>query len=178
MKMMLAQGASLDEDAELSALPTADVLEARFPTRHPRTLIRDILHRTLLGESPGEIADRLEMHPAVVGQITHSPLFQSELRRMQRSTEEKIVELKTRFLSMADRAVERLDELIESGNERIAQTTCFDILDRAGLGAVQKHENKNLDVAKVVELAWRKKQADAAVHGVIDASFSVSPQLP
>jgi len=88
------------------------------------------------GLRPGELAIAYGFTPGQITKIINSPLFESELDRLERGQEDKTRNLREDILKMSERALEVIDDdlRIEERGSRERQRAAFDILDRAGFG--------------------------------------------
>lgn len=100
---------------------------------HHRSMARSMVAG---GLTPGELAVAYGYTPGQITRIINSPLFQSELARIEAGEEQDARDLRKEIMKMAERAVEVIDEdlrIKEIGN-KTRQAAAFDILDRAGFG--------------------------------------------
>jgi hypothetical protein len=113
----------------------------RLLPRHHR-----IVELCLQGLSQKAIADELKMSTVGIQLIVNAPMFQDQLarRRKQRNraeddgaarASEKAQDV---LIGAAVRAAEKHETLLESEDERVAQGSANSILDRVGLGRVDR----------------------------------------
>lgn len=103
-----------------------------------------ILELCLAGMDKKAIAEKLEITPQTVYNVTNSPLFQDELARRKKSVEAKqdslLASTPARAKAVLDqnavRAAERLSQLVQSADEGIAHRSSVAILDKV-LGSDQ-----------------------------------------
>jgi transposase len=150
-----------------------------------KTQHREVARLKFEGYQPSEISERLGMSLQTVYGIQSDPLFKQELARLNDKADEEVVNVRRRLSEMSVKAVEKLDTLLDSGDDRIVLRASQDVLDRAGFSAKQRHEHLHahttFDQNKVEELKERAKMAGAVIQDydseeedgeVIDSDFS------
>ena len=103
---------------------------------------REIMRRIVCGQSSQQIKRELRMTDSHYSIITHSSLFQEELKQMEDEIKERMItdlaELRTVdpvtkiFHDAAEEAATKDVQLMRSGSEKVSQLSAWDILDRAG----------------------------------------------
>ena len=97
---------------------------------HHRSMARMFLE----GMQPSEVALVTGFSPGQVTRILRSPLFEAELARLEGQAEVELVSVGNELKKMAGRAIEILDENLQSENvsRELKTKTAFDVLDRSG----------------------------------------------
>jgi len=119
-----------------------------------------ILDLCLAGINNKDIATRLDMVPSQISIITNSPSFQHELAIRRSSISEQVDntianETKDAMHLLKEntlRAAQTLVNQLSSEQEKIAQASAMDILDRAGFPKVTKSSNTNLNAVVCIDL--------------------------
>ena len=147
---------------------------------------REIMRRIVCGQSPAQIKREIRMSDTHYSVITHSKLFEDELKGMEDEIKERMVaslsELRTvdpvsKIIN--DAAVEAANtdvDLMRSGSEKVKQASAWDILDRAGYkpkehfsaegsfeikGKIMENIQKALEDIKVIPKTGEKRDEDA-----------------
>ena len=126
----------------------------RLQARHYK--IMDLL---LLGKRQCDIAEEMGLSKYGVSIIARSPVFQDQLarRRVEHNARlddrEAARRLSAReFLDNAARdAAKKQISLLLSSNERVAQVSAMDILDRTGHPKVSRSEGRNVNAQIVID---------------------------
>jgi DNA-binding CsgD family transcriptional regulator len=127
------------------------------PVRHVTTKIKkdEILRLLLINKNTREIADDLRLSVHTVRDYIRDVNFQQELRKnsevIWRRIDEELLLSKLsktqRVAEMGDRALEVLQELLESEDERVQAKVASDILDRSPETSKHHHiESKSLNI--------------------------------
>jgi hypothetical protein len=114
-----------------------------------------ILDLFLQGKTFGEIATIVEMNPQRISQIYNSPSFQDQLARRRRSIEKEtdsaiaagvisnVTDVTKRLKNLSNRAVDKLENLMESDDENVQFRSAADVLDRSGFAKVSRIESES-----------------------------------
>lgn len=102
-----------------------------------RTQHKTIAHLLHLGDKPDEIATKLDMAISSVYAITSDPLFKSYVAALDDESRAETVDIRKKLAVMAAKAIQKVDEKMDSNDEAISLRASFDTLDRAGFGAVK-----------------------------------------
>ena len=78
---------------------------------HPRHI--EIMRRLCLGESQRDVARGLDITEGRLSIIVNSPLFQLELRKMQKRFEDRVSTIHERLISNAEKASLRQEEMLQ-----------------------------------------------------------------
>ena len=102
---------------------------------HHRSMARMFLE----GMQPIEVSRVTGFSPCQITRILHSPLFEAELARLEGQAEMVAVSVNSDLKRMSERAVEILDENLNSRDavvvsRELKTKTAFDVLDRSGYG--------------------------------------------
>ena len=103
----------------------------------------EIMRRLCIGESQRDIAFSLGMDESRLSVIVNSPLFQLELRKMQRRQEDRIALIHEKIIEGADKAITLHNQIID--------------------GVVQMREG-NEDISVIVPLAARQQSSTAVAN--------------
>lgn len=111
---------------------------------------RSIARAVAAGMRPGEVCEAYGYSPSHVTKILESPLFQAEVARIEAQAEESAVSVREDLQQMSLRAIEVLDEALDTPvadwqdrSRRI--DAAFGVLDRAGYGKKeQPSEHRHL----------------------------------
>jgi len=85
--------------------------------------------------------------PGQMSAIMNSPLFKSEVARLEAMAEDTSCNVRRDLNMLKSRATEVIAEDLFSTERRLRSNTAFEVLDRTGFGKnapVQKHEHKHL----------------------------------
>lgn len=102
---------------------------------------REIIRLHCLGMRPQEIADQLGLSYHAVWSLLNSPLAKAHIQQIQANQDAYIIEASNSLKELAPRCVEVLREIMEDQVEvdlRTKLNTSFQILDRVGLGRINK----------------------------------------
>jgi len=122
---------------------------------HHRAMARDLV----AGHTPGEVADKTGFTPAQITRIMQSPLFIAEMNMLEAGASVRAVDVHEDLREMSKKAVEVLDENLNSEtiSAGLKTKTAFDVLDRAGYGkkeTPQQHLHLHAhEVRKVEEMS-------------------------
>lgn len=87
-----------------------------------------------------EVAKELGVSNGTISQWVKKPEFEEAMKETMHRA----------FQPMAYKARDRMNQLIDSGNDQVALAACRDVLDRAGYGATQKIDqtitNKEINI--------------------------------
>jgi hypothetical protein len=84
--------------------------EQRLKRIQPRHY--EIMRRLCMGESQRDISERMGVNESRLSVVVNSPLFQLELRKMQRRMEDKVADITEGVITNAATAIERQRELL------------------------------------------------------------------
>jgi hypothetical protein len=133
---------------------------------------RAIMRACLKGMTVGEIAEITGLSPKAVSMIVNSEIFKRELANLQDRADEKCIEgvadVRKTIEELSGVSMAVLNNMLRDNltNPKLRADIAWDILDRAGHGAVQKSEIKH-DWAHAVTGAFAKRKAAKAA---IDAA--------
>lgn len=142
-----------------------------------RSQHREVARLTFEGYKPTEIAERLDMPISTIYGIRHDPLFKQEVERLNDLADSEVVDVRRKLAGMSVKAVERLDQLLDSHQEKIQLDTAKDVLDRTGYAPKyqfdHRHTHMHFNDEKIQELKDRAKKAGAVVsdNEAEDAEF-------
>lgn len=83
------------------------------PIKHILPRHVEIMRRLVLGEKQRDIARSLEMTESRLSIIVNSPLFQLELRKMQRRQEDRVAAIHEKIIVGAEKAVDLHNQIID-----------------------------------------------------------------
>lgn len=128
---------------------------------------KEMARMTLEGYSSFDIAEKLDMHPGSIQQIKRDPLFKQMLGKLEDKADEEVVDVRKKISELSIKAVEKMDGLIDSYDDKVSLNASKDILDRAGYKPVEKSENLSATVHltkdEIEELKGRAKKSGAMV---------------
>lgn len=107
---------------------------------------REIARLAATGMKGADIARELNVTPVMVSYTLNSPIVKRQLDQMHAARDMDAVDVSKRIHEIAPRALERLEELLESETESIAFRAATDVLDRAGHAAVKTLRTESLAV--------------------------------
>lgn len=107
---------------------------------------REIARLAATGMKGADIARTLNVTPVMVSYTLNSPIVKRQLDQMHAARDMDAVDVSKRIHEIAPRALERLEELLESETESIAFRAATDVLDRAGHAAVKTLRTESLAV--------------------------------
>ncbi len=107
---------------------------------------REIARLAATGMKGADIARTLNVTPVMVSYTLKSPIVKRQLDQMHAARDMDAVDVSKRIHEIAPRALERLEELLESETESIAFRAATDVLDRAGHAAVKTLRTESLAV--------------------------------
>lgn len=158
------------------------------PVRHVTTKVKkdEILRLLLINKNTREIAEDLRLSVHTVRDYIRDVDFQQELRKnseiIWRRVDEELLLSKLsktqRVAEMGDRALEVLQELLESDDERVQAKVASDILDRSPETSKHHHiESKSLTMVMTPEDLLHAAHAAAEVDAA-EKLRSVVPSPP
>ncbi len=141
---------------------------------HHRSMARAIVGG---GLRPGELAASYNMTQGQITRIINSPLFKSELARIEAGADEKARDLREDIKLMSVRAIEVIDQDLASKEVLNVQRqkAAFDILDRAGYGSKKMVGAINVSgdlVAKKEVKNMSSEELHDDVMGFIEADYT------
>lgn len=131
---------------------------------------RSIARMVAAGMRPNEIAESYGYSTSHVTKVLASPLFQAEVARIEAQCEMEAVSVRNDLQQMSIRAIEVLDEALETPTEdwnaRAKKIdAAFGVLDRAGYGKrEQPQEHKHLHLHAEV----KKMSDEELLRDVLD----------
>lgn len=100
----------------------------------------EIARLALIGWKSVDIARHLSVTPEMVSYTLNSSVVKRQLDVMQGARDVDAVDISKKIAALQERAVDALDNLLDSEVQSIKLRTAQDLLDRGGYGAVKKIE--------------------------------------
>lgn len=132
---------------------------------------REILRRLCAGQKNVDIAREMNIGVQAVANVSSSPLAQQELERLNRLADIETIDVKKKIHELTPKALLLLEEVL-GGEVTVGGVTsavkpsdrikaAFDVLDRAGYGAVKQHvvSTNHLTQDEVDELKSRGRES-------------------
>ena len=142
----------------------------RFRPKH-----QPIIEMLLDGLNHTQIAENMRMPVSSISRIVNSPVFKAELKRRRDKLEQQFVtaEIAQRLNAreVLDRAAtpaaQKQADLLRSENERVAQISAMDILDRTGHPKLSRTEGRHTVNQIVIDekLLARMQRATREAYG-------------
>lgn len=141
-------------------------LLTRLKRLKPRHL--DILRRMVIGQPDVEIALELGLNDAYVRSLKREQVFADKLEEMKAEINDRFMQSRTDvadiLMDAAQNAAPKLKEVVDSGTLNGLDVpipyqlkTIWDVLDRTGHSAVNKHAVGFVDMGKLVAEAYKQK---------------------
>lgn len=103
-----------------------------------------ILRAAFNGHSLGEISEAVGVSKPSVKRVVESEVGQRILNEMEVAASIDEIDVRDRLEELSKKAVQALEEVLDSGSERGKLQSANSILDRAGFGVVKQSQNVNL----------------------------------
>lgn len=136
---------------------------------------REIARLTHQGIKPTEIAERIGMDVGTVYLIRRDPLFKQALAKLDDEADEEIIDVRKKLAEMSIKAVDKLDNLIDSHDDKVSLKASTDVLDRAGYKPPEVtknyHAHAHFTSDDIEELKSRAASAGAMVKEADEESF-------
>ena len=125
-----------------------------------RSRHREIARLKHQGVAPKEIAARLEMSVATLYQIFADPLFKAHVDSLEDASDGAVISARKILADGAIRAAERIVDMIETPDEKVALSAAKDVLDRSGYAAqtANFHAHLHMNSDDIERLKERAKQ--------------------
>jgi hypothetical protein len=149
-------------------------LAEKGPGRLPTQRIVRVRHHRIaellaLGRSAVDISRIMGLHPNTIGYLQKAPSFRQLIQHYREKTSERDYDTYSRMEEIRDDALERLHEVLRDQDEvplDWLRQTAFGLLDRTGLGPIQRVESRNVNVGLTREdLLEIKRLAQEADRG-------------
>lgn len=128
---------------------------------------REIARLTHQGIKPSEISERLGINIGTVYLIRRDPLFKQALAKLDDEADKEIIDVRKRLAEMSLKAVDRLDNLLDSYDDKVSLSASKDVLDRAGYKPPEVtqnyHAHAHFTADDIEELKSRAAAAGAMV---------------
>lgn len=119
----------------MGRLPHGD---RRYQISHMWDTHHEIVRLAACGAKEVDIASILGVTPQMVSYTLNSAIVKRQLSLLRAARDVESIDVAKRIQEIALTAVEKMAQLVESPDEKVALPACRDILDRAGHGAVKK----------------------------------------
>lgn len=107
---------------------------------------QEIMRLAVTGMKQADIARELGVSEVMVSYTLNSPVVKRQMMVMQAARDVDAVDVAKRIQEVAPKALDVLEELLETGNDTIRLRTATDLLDRAGHAAVKTFRTQSLSV--------------------------------
>lgn len=123
----------------------------RLPNTHNKYNIEqmwDIHHEiarlALIGMKQVDIANHLSISPVTVSYVLRSPIVERQMNQLKAVRDLEAIDISKEIKELAPKAIQILDDLMDSELPNIKLKAATDILDRAGYAAVKTLRTENL----------------------------------
>lgn len=135
----------------------------RVQLKELKAVHQEILRRHVAGQQNVDIAKDLSIAPGTVTTTVQSTLGAARIAELEAAADAEIAGVSISIRNAAARAFEKMQELLEADDtsNSLRFAVARDIMDRAGLGAVQKvaRIEQKLTTADLEELKRRGREA-------------------
>lgn len=107
---------------------------------------QEIMRLAVTGMKQADIARELGVSEVMVSYTLNSPVVKRQMMVMQAARDVDAIDVAKRIQEVAPKALDVLEELLETGNDTIRLRTATDLLDRAGHAAVKTFRTQSLSV--------------------------------
>lgn len=150
------------------ALATATVQrpgERVMTLRELRERHRAAARLLAVGMRPAHVARALKMSPSTLSTLSHSPAFQALIAEMRQSSDDVMLQLRSRMVSLAHLGLDTLEDAFNAPEPDIDLVASMtkDVLDRLGLNPTMRVQTRNVSVfaANIREVKERVKARNA-----------------
>lgn len=155
------------------------------PVAQPLTYMwerhKEMSRRIVVGDRPTDIAADMGISRSRLSIIMNSPIFRQHTDSLSERTDCSITDIKDRIFRNAPKALDILEDvLMNEGNRfdtRLQVKVAHDLLDRGGLGAVQKSEIMSAVLTADDILKLRERKARVISSQGDPALFAAAPGL-
>lgn len=150
--------------------------QRKYEVQHMWERHHEIVRMTLLGMSPGVVAERLNITPQTVSNTLNSKIVRDKLQILRAERDSSSVDVASAIRNLAPKCVEAIDGILTSDavSHAVKLAAARDILDRTGHGATKVIRTENVHgVFTKDDLMEMKKNAHllASESGILDAEF-------
>ncbi len=107
---------------------------------------QEIMRLAVTGMKQADIARELGVSEVMVSYTLNSPVVKRQMSIMHAARDVDAIDVAKRIQEVAPKALEVLEDLLETGNDTIRLRTATDLLDRAGHAAVKTLRTQSLSV--------------------------------
>ena len=172
----------------MASIPYIDTPPAALQKIRPRH--REIMRRLVCGQTQREISRDLCLNEGRLSIIVNSPLFQTELRKMEREVRERVVDsigdVSARIAELQTPALDVLEHIVVNPEQadislNLRQKTAVSLLELGGIKKKDKNDDGMSDFAQFITEAYREAKTRAL--GTIDQTLEAemleggSPEL-
>jgi len=131
---------------------------------------REIIRRLVKGEDQTSIARSLGISPQRIGQLKRDPIFASALAEVRDVVEAKYVSERVTAMEVLEEAATEAAEfnvgMMRNEDVPLALRlkSCWDILDRTGNKAVEKHLSVHADITELITEAYNRRRQQQSCH--------------
>lgn len=122
----------------------------------------EICRLTLIGMKQIDIANHLNVSPAMVSYVLRSPIVKNQLANMSASRNVEAMDIDAEIKALAPAAVKVMEELMDSELPNVRLKAAQDVLDRAGHAAIRTIRTENSHVHftpdEIMEIKNRAKE--------------------
>ena len=136
--------------------------ERKYKIERMWEIHKEIARRVFVGQTNIDIAQELNVTPAMVGYTRNSPIVKRQLDEMGAARDIDCVDVAKRIEELAPYALDTLEALLASDHEAMQFKVATDLLDRAGHGAVKninlRSSNLHLTADDLSDIKSRARQ--------------------
>ena len=172
----------------MASIPYIDTPSTALQKIRPRH--REIMRRLVCGQTQREISRDLCLNEGRLSIIVNSPLFQTELRKMEKEVRERVVDsigdVSARIAELQTPALDVLEHIVINPDQadislNLRQKTAVSLLELGGIKKKDKNDDGMSDFAQFITEAYREAKTRAL--GTIDQTIEAemlegkSPEL-
>ena len=151
------------------------------PLQHMWERHKEMARRLVAGDKPGVICQEMGITPGRFSIICNSPIFSQHVNSLSEKANFSVSDIRERIFNNAPKALDILEDVMENKAQKydakLQVKVARDMLDRGGLGTVQKTEVMVLTGADIQKL--KERQALRVVGSAVgSASCGLGLPLP
>ena len=136
-------------------------------------LHHEVCRLALIGMKQVDIATHLGVSPVMVSYTLRSPIVKRQLAQLHAVRDLEAIDVANEIKNLAPKAVEILEDLMNSGNENTKFKAATDVLDRAGHAAVKTLRTENIHAHftndEIADIKKRAKEVGLLTDTIYDA---------
>ena len=136
-------------------------------------LHHEVCRLALIGMKQVDIATHLGVSPVMVSYTLRSPIVKRQLAQLHAVRDLEAIDVANEIKNLAPKAVEILEDLMNSENENTKFKAATDVLDRAGHAAVKTLRTENIHAHftndEIADIKKRAKEVGLLTDTIYDA---------